>query len=352
MAYQDQYFKHADGQYESALDSDRTGKRKQATSFSYEWLEKQVKFVLVEVLPRLVKFLVLCTQFYAVEFVKLFLPAQRKSIRGQLVLVTGGGNGLGKALCERFAREGCNVAVADIDLIAAQRTANEIMQQNPAVKAEAFKVDVADHKSVGQLRKNIEASLGPVDILVNNAGLLAMLSLSEGTPEDVQRILGVNLMSHFWTIREFKPSMVKQRRGHIVAISSVLGVLPSARTICYCSTKFGVRGLMASLNEEFYMDGLENDIYTTCVFPTGIITRKQFVDFMKHDLGLQIPWHSPDYVANVVVEGVLENKTEIVPSTALVKLAIRYFDILPRSMLRIATTALVGKIPPLTPKTK
>lgn len=351
MAYQDQYFKHADGQYESALASDRASKRKQAP-FSYERLEKQVKFVLVEILPKLVKFLVLCTQFYAVKFVKLFLPAQRKSIRGQLVLVTGGGNGLGKALCERFAREGCNVAVADIDLIAAQKTAKEIMLQNPAVKADAFKVDVADHKSVGQLRKDIEASLGPVDVLVNNAGLLAMLSLSEGTPEDVQRILGVNLVSHFWTIREFKPSMVKRRRGHIVAISSVLGVLPSARTICYCSTKFGVRGLMASLNEELYADGLEKDIYATCVFPAGIITRKQFVDFMKRDLGLQIPWHTPEYVANVIVEGVLANKTEIVPSTTLVRWLIRYFDVLPRSMLRLATNVLVGKIPPLTPKTE
>lgn len=351
MAYREQYFKHADGQYEPALDSDRAKNRKQA-SFSYERFEKQVKFVLVEIVPKLLKLIVLCIQFYSVKFVKLFLPAQRKSLRGQLVLVTGGGNGLGKALCERFAREGCNVAVADIDMIAAQRTANDIMRQNPAVKADAFKVDVADHKSVGQLRQDVEASLGTVDVLVNNAGLLAMLSLSEGTPEDVQRIMGVNLMSHFWTIREFKTGMVKRRRGHIVAISSVLGVLPSARTICYCSTKFGVRGLMASLNEELFMDGLENDIHTSCVFPAGIITRKQFVDFMKKDLGLQIPWHTPEYVANVVVEGVLENKTEIVPSTALVRLAIRYFDVLPRSLLRIGTTVLVGKIPPLTPKAK
>uniref|UniRef100_A0A8D8MQQ2 Short-chain dehydrogenase/reductase 3 n=1 Tax=Culex pipiens TaxID=7175 RepID=A0A8D8MQQ2_CULPI len=347
MAFQEQYFKHKDGQYEPALASDRPKKRK-STPFSYERFEKQVKFVLVEVLPKLVKFLAMCTQFYVVNFVRMFLPAQQKSIRGQVVLVTGGANGLGKALCERFAKEGCSVAVADIDLISAQKTAKELQQQG--LKANAFKVDVADHKSVAQLRQDIEQSLGPVDVLVNNAGLLAMLSLAEGTPEDVQRILGVNLVSHFWTIREFKAGMVKRHRGHIVAISSVLGVLPSARTICYCSTKFGVRGLMAALNEELYMDGLQKDIHTSCVFPAGIITRKQFVDFMTHDLGLQIPWHTPEYVANVIVEGVLQNKTEIVPSTAPVRFLVRYYDMLPRAMLRIGGEALFGKLPALTPK--
>uniref|UniRef100_A0A1Q3FKW9 Short-chain dehydrogenase/reductase 3 n=1 Tax=Culex tarsalis TaxID=7177 RepID=A0A1Q3FKW9_CULTA len=349
MAFHGQYFKHKDGQYEPALASDRPKKRK-SPPFSFDRLEKQVKFVLVEVVPKLVKFLVMLTQFCMGKLVRLFLPAQRKSVRGQVVLVTGGANGLGKALCERFAKEGCSVAVADIDLISAQKTAKELQQQG--CKAEAFKVDVADHKSVAQLRQDIEAVLGPVDILVNNAGLLAMLSLSEGTPEDVQRILGVNLVSHFWTIREFKAGMVKRRRGHIVAISSVLGVLPSARTICYCSTKFGVRGLMASLNEELYMDGLEKDIHTSCVFPAGIITRKQFVDFMTQDLGLRIPWHTPEYVANVIVEGVLENKTEIVPSTVPVRFLIRYYDLLPRAMLRIRAEALFGKLPALTPKAK
>lgn len=88
------------------------------------------------------------------------------------------------------------MAVADIDLIAAQMTAQEL--RNLGVQAEPFLVDVGDQKSVEQLKSDVEAKLGLVDILVNNAGLLAVLSLSEGTPEDVQRIINVNLASHFW----------------------------------------------------------------------------------------------------------------------------------------------------------
>lgn len=59
------------------------------------------------------------------------------------------------------------------------------------------------------------------------------------------------------------------------------GIVPFGRTISYCATKFGVRGLMESLENEFYQDGLKNDIHTTCVFPAGIRTRKGFVDLVK-----------------------------------------------------------------------
>lgn len=347
MVSQEQYFKHADGQYEAAVSNGNRGPRRSEKSLSFERLEKRAKFVLVEVMPKLIKFVVLVVPVLVRNLAQWVLPARRKSVKGQVALVTGGGNGLGKALCERFAQEGCSVAVADIDLPGAQNTAREL-QKRYGVKAEAFQVDVADYKSVVQLRKRIEASvLGPVDILVNNAGLLAMLSLSEGTPEDVQRILNVNLTSHFWTIREFKAGMVQRRRGHIIGVSSVLGYLPSGRTICYSATKFGVRGLMASLNEEIRLDGLEKEIHTTCVFPGGIRTRKQFVDFMSQ-MGMNIPWHTPRHVADVIVNGVLENKTEVIPSTFSIKLVTRCFDMLPKAIYQVGSDVMFGKLPVLT----
>lgn len=111
--------------------------------------------------------------------------------------MTGGGNGLGKEICIQLAKHGCNVAVADIVHKYAECTAKEI-SETYGVKAKGFQVDVSDFDAIQKLRDDIESSLGCVDILVNNAGIFPLISLREGSAQDVQRILNVNLSSHFW----------------------------------------------------------------------------------------------------------------------------------------------------------
>lgn len=115
--------------------------------------------------------------------------------------MTGGGNGLGKEICIQLAKHGCNVAVADIVLKYAESTAKEI-SETYGVKAKGFQTDVSDFDAVQKLKDDIERSLGCVDILVNNAGIFPLISLREGSAQDVQRILNVNLSSHFW-VRDF-----------------------------------------------------------------------------------------------------------------------------------------------------
>jgi len=128
---------------------------------------------------------------------RLIVP-NPKCIKGKLALVTGGGNGLGKALAHELASKGANVVVVDIDIKAAQRTAEEI-ESKFKVKSKAFKVDVSKHSEITQLKEDIESSLGFVDILINNAGLLSLdLSLMEGKAEDVQKVVDVNLTAHLW----------------------------------------------------------------------------------------------------------------------------------------------------------
>lgn len=102
-----------------------------------------------------------------------------------------------------LAKKGCNIAIADIDIDMAEKTATEIITTHQ-VKAKAYKVDVSDAKAVLQLKTDIESSLGFVDLLVNNAGVLSFnLSLRERAPEDVQKVIEINLMSHFWVIKRF-----------------------------------------------------------------------------------------------------------------------------------------------------
>lgn len=129
---------------------------------------------------------------------EIFLPPRPKNIAGQLAVVTGGSNGLGKAIAMRLAQEGCNICIANRNVIEGQKTAAEI-EEKFGVKAKAFKVDVSKHEDVAKFKTDVENSMGTVDILVNNAGLLALnISLLEGTPKDIQEIIDVNLTSYFW----------------------------------------------------------------------------------------------------------------------------------------------------------
>jgi all-trans-retinol dehydrogenase (NAD+) len=128
----------------------------------------------------------------------LFIPKRPKCIKDKLALITGGGHGIGRELAFKMAAKGCHIVIADIDIAAATTTTEEIARLHN-VKTAAFKVDVSRHAEVKQLKKDIEATIGCVDLLVNNVGLLALdVSLREQTPERVQQVVNVNMMSHFW----------------------------------------------------------------------------------------------------------------------------------------------------------
>lgn len=109
----------------------------------------------------------------------------------------GGANGLGKAIAFRLAQENCNVVIIDLNEKEAQKAAGEIAEKFN-VKTAAYKVDVSNYEAIQQLKKDIENEMGTVDILVNNAGILSAISLREGRPQDIQKVIDVNLTSHFW----------------------------------------------------------------------------------------------------------------------------------------------------------
>lgn len=138
-----------------------------------------------------------------IGLLRIFVPVRPKNIEGQVVLITGGGNGIGKQLALQFAREKCKVAVVDIDFDAATKTADEI-QAEFKVTAKAFRTDVSNVEQIEKLRLSVEESLGCVDILVNNAGILTTsVSLFEGSHADIKRIIDINMSSHFWVSIKF-----------------------------------------------------------------------------------------------------------------------------------------------------
>lgn len=162
-------------------------------SFSYHMnMSIKTTIAVIKILTSL--FIELCE-----NFVKLFTGVEKKNIANQVALVTGGANGLGREIACKLAEQKCNVVIIDINFNEALKTA-DFIEKNFKVKTKAFKVDVSKFEEIQKLKNDIEVSLGPVDILVNNAGLMPILSLREGKPQDIQKIIDVNLTAHFWVI--------------------------------------------------------------------------------------------------------------------------------------------------------
>lgn len=116
--------------------------------------------------------------------------------------ITGGGNGLGRALALEFATRGCTVIVVDIDLAAAEQTCTELRRKQ--VAAYAYRVDVSSYEQVEAMAVDVQKTVGPVDILVNNAGLVHFNFLEDTSTEIANRVIDINVKSHIW-VSTIKP---------------------------------------------------------------------------------------------------------------------------------------------------
>lgn len=134
----------------------------------------------------------------SLKFLKVItFQTSSKNIENQIALVTGAANGLGKETAISLAKKKCKIAIADLNLPDAEKTA-EFISKKYKVETKAYKIDVSDYEAVKLLKTEIESTLGPVDILVNNAGIMPIMSIREGRRQDIQKIIDVNLTSHFW----------------------------------------------------------------------------------------------------------------------------------------------------------
>ena len=178
-----------------------------------------------------------------------------REFRGRVAVVTGGGSGIGAALCWRWARAGMKVVVADIDLAAAERVSTAL--EAAEHEATAAKVDVSRAAEVEQLALLAYRTYGSVDLLCNNAGIVPSgryRPIWEYPLEDWQWALDVNLMGVVHGIRSFVPRMLEQKTpAHIVNTASVAGLVSGAGSPVYSASKHAVvratEALYASLRD-------------------------------------------------------------------------------------------------------
>ncbi len=162
-------------------------------------------------------------------------------LEDQVAVVTGSGQGIGKAIALRFAREGADIAVIDINGETAAATAQEIRRLGR--RATVTATDVSKHDAVEGAVNAVASELGRIDVLVNNAGIEKRAPLLEITPEDWQRQLDVNLSGTFYCIQATARHMLKRRYGRIVNLSSVAGLIGPIDLAAYGAAKAGIIGL-------------------------------------------------------------------------------------------------------------
>lgn len=186
--------------------------------------------------------------------------------KGQVALVTGGARGIGKSISVRLAKEGVNIAVADVMLDAAEETAKEL--EGMGVKAMAVEMNVSDGESVKTAIKKVAEGMGRIDILINNAGITRDGLIMRMKEEDWDAVLSINLKSVFLCSKEIFRTMSKQRYGRIVNIASVVAFMGNAGQANYSAAKAGMMGLTKTTAREYASRG----ITVNAVAPGFIIT--------------------------------------------------------------------------------
>ncbi|MCL4810120.1 MAG: SDR family NAD(P)-dependent oxidoreductase [Thermoanaerobaculia bacterium] len=187
-------------------------------------------------------------------------------LKDSVVLVTGAGRGIGRALALAVAREGAQVGL--MGLTASHLLAVESEVKALGARAAVLVGDVSDEGSVSRCVAAAEQKLGPIDVLVNNAGVFAHGSVDRLDALVFDHTLAVNLRGPFLLARAVLPGMKSRRRGHVVNIASTAGRRGFAGGAAYCASKYGLAGL----SEAMLHDVRGHDVRVTCLFPSTVAT--------------------------------------------------------------------------------
>lgn len=224
-------------------------------------------------------------------------------LRNKVAIITGAARGIGQAIANRFASEGCNLGLLDLDLGGATETARAA--EETGVRALPVRLDVTDRSEVEEAMRRVSSEVGPLDFLVNNAGIFEIVQFEEMTSSQWQRMLDVNLTSVFHATQCFVRHLLGGNRpGAIVNLASISGQVAFNGSSHYSVAKAGVAQLTRCLAMEYGQYGIRTNAMAPGIIETEI-TRPAITDAeMSGEWMKRIPmrrYGSVEEVANLAL---------------------------------------------------
>lgn len=267
------------------------------------------------------------------------------NVANKVIVVTGGGSGIGRALVLKLVNAGARVATVDLN----EQTLQETVQlAGPrADRVSTHIVNISDREAVEALPGAVLAAHGTVDGLINNAGIIQpFVRLNNLDYDAITRVLNVNLYGVIYMTKAFLPHLLERPVAHIVNVSSMGGFFPVPGQTLYGASKAGVK----LLTEGLYAELIETNVGVTVVFPGAIATN------ISQNSGVNIgasnnaeesrfPMTQPDRAAEIIIEGMEKNKFQVYVGNDA-----RMMNILYRLNPRWATRFMYNRMKSLLPK--
>jgi len=247
------------------------------------------------------------------------MAREPRSLAGKVVAITGGARGIGRATAEALARKGAKVAIGDVDLALAERTATEL-----GASVVALGLDVTERASFERFLDQVEAQLGPLDVLVNNAGIMLLSPLADESDAAAARQIDINLHGVITGSKLALARFLPRRSGHLVNVASTAGKAGVPGGATYSATKHAVVGLTEAIRGEVRGTGVE----TSVVMPVPVNT--ELAAGLAKGRGMTATVE-PEDVANAIVAALERPRHDVYVPNQIVAL-VRVAALLPRSV--------------------
>lgn len=251
-----------------------------------------------------------------------------RSLAGQVVAITGGGRGIGRATAAALIAQGARVAIGDIDVPLVERTARELDAGTVGLS-----LDVTDRASFTAFLDEVENRLGPLDVLINNAGIMPLGPLVEETDPTTERMIDINLRGVILGSKLALARFQRRGRGHLVQIASAAGKMGFPGGATYCATKHAVVGLTEAIRAEVR----GTDIGLSLVMP--VVVRTELGSGLPETRGLKSV--QPEDVAGAIVEALQTGRYEVYVPRSM-KGVVRFGALVPRRVAEGAGRMLKG----------
>ncbi|ROL48304.1 Epidermal retinol dehydrogenase 2 [Anabarilius grahami] len=255
---------------------------------------------------------------YSLEtFVRFFIPARRKSVSGEIVLLTGAGSGIGRLMALEFARLDARLVLWDINEDGNKQTARMIKEQHGA-RAYTYTCDCSDREEVYRVANQVKREVGDVTILINNAGIVTGKKFMESPDALIEKSMEM--------YKAFLPAMIAGNHGHLVSIASSAGLIGVNGLADYCASKFAAVGFAESMALELLAMGCDG-VKTTIVCPFFINTG--MFEGANTKFPRLMPILDPEYACRKIVDAVRREQVYLyMPRSVYIIIALKKYVML------------------------